>query len=82
LRAARPPAAIVLNISDPVVDTLVAWIRAQRNAIADIPIVGIGARSRAPLYPTWIDAAVTAPTVALLEDALGRAMTQPPRGVD
>ena len=38
LRAARSPAALVLNISDPVIEALVAWIRAQRDAIAPLQI--------------------------------------------
>jgi hypothetical protein len=76
LCAGRSPAAIVLNMSDPGTEALVEWLRAQRSAIAAIPLVDIGTGPKP--HPSQIDAAVRSPTIATLLDALQRVMKKPP----
>jgi hypothetical protein len=72
MRLSSSPAAIVVHINNPAVVALLAWIRIQRNAIADIPILGVD-RDVRQLHPNPIDVA-TSPTAGLLMNALRRAI--------
>jgi len=72
-RASRPPAAIVLNMREARGIALLAWIRNQRNGIADIPIVAVGGDPGAAILHNG-DAAVRSPAAELIVDALRRVL--------
>jgi len=69
LRASRLPAAIVLNSREAVGIALLAWMRDQRNDIADIPIVALGTGPR-PLHSHFVGTVMESPTADRLIDAL------------
>lgn len=74
MRLSRSPTAIVVHINNPALIALLAWMRIQRNAIADIPIIGVDSDVR-QLHPNPIDAA-TSSTAELLMNALRRAIAK------
>jgi|SRR5688572_3635447 hypothetical protein len=76
LHAGRSPAAIVLNMSDPVGEALAEWIRIQGNDLSAIPIVDSAGRQT---HPNQLDAAVPSPLTAGVLDALSRATRSLPR---
>lgn len=76
MRSSRFPTIIVVDARHPTAVALVAWMSAQRNAIADVPVIGVGADTP-PFRLDKAQASIEPPSVGLLIRALRAALVRP-----